>query len=256
MGKMGYGYGSEWHLLRFMGRRRCLLNDAVKRAIDPEGNKQIVSVDWLDHPFNPKAEFGDGEIQGVDFLPKCSEEWKSFWPDPRSGSVNRLGTPTWDAVGQVTFAGQPSEWLLVEAKSHEREFTHGAKCGAGGNSLKKIEAALDSCRQAMGIDLDEIPLQSVAKAWLGRYYQVANRLTVLHFLLNKVNQPARLLFVYFLRDSHTNQDCPKKAAEWQKIIQTDYEKELRIPLDHALADRVHYLFVDVASGGASSGLDK
>ena len=257
MGKMGYGYGSEWHLLRIMGRHRSLFSDAVKTTIDPDDTKQITSVDWLDHPFDPKADFGDGEIKSVDFLADHGgEDWKSFWPDKRPGQLNRDGVPSWDAVGQITVEGQPNEWLLVEAKAHEREFTRGRKCGAGGKSLKKIEAALDSCREAMGIDLGKIPLQSAAKAWLGRYYQVANRLAVLHFLLNKVNQPARLLFVYFLGDSHKKQNCPKKASEWRKLIQTAYEKELRIPSDHALDGNVHYLFVDVASGEYSSGLDK
>ncbi|NMC20736.1 MAG: hypothetical protein GYA33_09990 [Thermogutta sp.] len=255
MGRMGYGYGSEWQLLRFMGRHRSVFTDAVKTTVDPDGTRQVTSVDWLDHPFNTNADFGDGEIKSVDFLADYGgEEWKQYWPDSRPGEVNRAGVPSWDAVGRIAIQGQGSEWLLVEAKAHEGEFTAGAECGARGESLKKIEAALDSCREAMGIDPNKTPLQSVAKAWLGRYYQVANRLAVLHFLLNKVNQPARLLFVYFLGDSQQNQNCPKEAQEWRTIIKSAYQNKLHIPLDHLFAKRVHYLFVDVASGKYSSGL--
>ena len=43
MAKIGCGYGSEWHLLQYLGRRR----DAFTRTIeDLTGNS---SIHWLDH---------------------------------------------------------------------------------------------------------------------------------------------------------------------------------------------------------------
>jgi hypothetical protein len=47
MGKMGYGYGSECHLLRWMGRHRKAFDVAVLSAIKREGSK----IDWLDFNF-------------------------------------------------------------------------------------------------------------------------------------------------------------------------------------------------------------
>ena len=39
MGRMGYGYGSELHLLRWMGRHRNKFNDEVSKAIGVKGEK-------------------------------------------------------------------------------------------------------------------------------------------------------------------------------------------------------------------------
>lgn len=47
MSKIGYGYGSEWHLLRYLGYRRSLLNRSVVNCIAGD------SVELLDFPFSP-----------------------------------------------------------------------------------------------------------------------------------------------------------------------------------------------------------
>ena len=33
MAEIGYGYGSEWHLMRFMARHRKLLEKAIRESI-------------------------------------------------------------------------------------------------------------------------------------------------------------------------------------------------------------------------------
>ena len=41
MGRMGYGYGSEFHLLRWMGRHRELLNQIVEPILEPFDYKEL-----------------------------------------------------------------------------------------------------------------------------------------------------------------------------------------------------------------------
>ena len=43
MATIGYGYGSEWHLLQYLGRRR----DAFTRTI--EDLTRVSSIHWQDH---------------------------------------------------------------------------------------------------------------------------------------------------------------------------------------------------------------
>ncbi len=64
MSKIGYGYGSEWHLLRYLGYHRALLSQKVGEALGAG------SVEWLDFPF---AKDGaplqdDREFRGLEFL--------------------------------------------------------------------------------------------------------------------------------------------------------------------------------------------
>jgi hypothetical protein len=42
----GYGYGSEWQLLRFLGYHRDHLNDAIRSKVP---NSEV--LDWLDGRF-------------------------------------------------------------------------------------------------------------------------------------------------------------------------------------------------------------
>ena len=58
MSKMRLGYGSEFHLLRFMGRHREVLNSAVAKALKVPTN----SIAWVDFGFDPKQWVPDREI--------------------------------------------------------------------------------------------------------------------------------------------------------------------------------------------------
>lgn len=46
MGEMGNGYGSECHLLRFMGRHRHLLDERILAVLGGD------SINWLDFGFD------------------------------------------------------------------------------------------------------------------------------------------------------------------------------------------------------------
>src|ERR1700756_4639251 len=104
---MGMGYGSECHLLRYLGRHRRLLEERIYGAT---GTK---IVGWLDYPFDPSKTWLDGELKGLEFFPPddpIHNVWKETWPQ-------RGNSPNWDAVAQ-TSANGASEWLLVEAKAN------------------------------------------------------------------------------------------------------------------------------------------
>ena len=230
MGKIGHGYGSEWHLLRFLGYHR----DAFSRQVRAEIGSEELS--WLDFKFSHKNKAcgRDTEYNGLDFItdPDVLRNWYAFWP--KSGRAQN-----WDAVGKIKHGGG-EEWLLVEAKAHTREIK-GNGCGAtSARSIEKIEKALAETKAAFGAG--STPLEN----WLGPYYQYANRLAALYFLMEKYQPalPARLLFIYFLGDKHKNQECPRTKDEWQPSIE-EMESELGIDRGCPLYTRVHHLFLTV-----------
>lgn len=235
MSKMGFGYGSEWHVLYYRGRHRDALNQAVVKETG------AAAVEWLDHC--PAGDDGlkDAEWKGVDFL-FCQEaasppdysylrsEWASFWP--QSGNP-----PNWDAIGVLRSRGQ-SEWLLVEAKAHAGEMQTKDGCKASSASLSQITSSLT----AVGADLGV----TNTKPWTGPYYQYANRLAMLWFLL-KHGVPARLLYVYFTGECHGNWTCPATPDEWAPHLKA---QDKALGLDPVappamVRDRVHKLFLPV-----------
>lgn len=223
MGTIGYSYGSEWHLLRFLGYHRDDFNRHVQGAV-PGGRV----LDWLPAryetegarinrpPFTPvfdvkKGEYVrrprilDAEWKGIRFLPddehrRVLKAWKDYWPQ-------RGNQPNWDAIGRVDIDGE-SHWLLVEAKSHIKETI--SECGASDRGGRgKIREAFRSTAAHMGVEPD-------VDRWMSPYYQHANRLAVLSFLIRE-GIKARLIFVYFLGDRFPEgraETCPATAEGW------------------------------------------
>ncbi len=231
MARFGNGYGSECHLLRYLGRHRARLNEAVC------GLTGANDVRWLDFPFaaswpdsKSNSKWPDVEWLSLDFLQRDSEvvqDWRERWPHG-SGIMN------WDAVGQVNIDGV-SEWLLVEAKGHLNEIN--SDCTATSpRSIELIEHTLADTKAALGAPANA--------EWMRAYYQYANRLAVLHHL-NQHNVGARLMFIYFCGDVRPdNSPCPKNEAEWEQALLAQ-ERHLQLPNDHPLAHRVHKLFLPV-----------
>jgi hypothetical protein len=241
MGLMGVGYGSEFHLLRMLGRHRAQFDRELLARLNADG-AHAKSIEWRDSPFNSKHKTRDGEWKSVDFLDDCGgEAWKEYWPDKKAGQPSRDGVPSWDAVGRLHSA-RGSEWLLVEAKAHEREFASpSSKCGAGEKSRRWISDTLRQTFLYCGGKVDH--WSDVEGFWLGRGYQVANRLAVLRFLLSQ-NEPARLLYIYFIGDSY--KVCPRSAKRWRSLI-ADVYAQMGLPEEYALSSRVHYFFPDVST---------
>lgn len=65
MAQIGYGYGSEFQLMRFLGHHRNLLENEIKKQIGVEGE-----IHWLDFGFSNSESCvsGDDEIKGLNFL--------------------------------------------------------------------------------------------------------------------------------------------------------------------------------------------
>jgi len=235
MGKLGNGYGSEFHLLRWMGRHRDEFDAKVTNAI----GKTDGHIRWLDFQFTRDGK--DSEWKGIDFLPEKSalkREWELFWP-------NKSGIHNWDAIGILESMNR-TEWILVEAKAHANEMQ--SNCQATDReSSRKIQQALDGTKQALGVDPE--------RDWTKQCYQFTNRLAVLWFLHNQ-NIRAHLLHIYFTGDKRpirSNPDwnpiCPVDMAAWKKILGKQADL-VGLPKSHVLSKRTHQLFLPAFSDGS------
>jgi len=226
MGKIGYGYGSEWHLLRYLGRHREELNRGIIKAAGA-GTR----VEWLDFDYTGIRKQPDAELKGLDFLAgpkyrKVRSKWREFWPPG--------GKPNWDAVGWLYRSGG-KDLLLVEAKAHvnELESTCQAKSEA---SRRQINRALDDTKEYLGAREKAV--------WTEKFFQYANRLATLYFL-NVHGVPSRLILVYFVGDVFPGGTRgPKKPATWREALRKQ-DRYLGIPRSHPLKGLIHKLFLPV-----------
>jgi hypothetical protein len=233
LSKMGHGYGSEFQLLRWMGRHRRAFNDAVLAAL----GKNSGEVEWEDFHFKPGTEVADGERKGLDFLPdgRLQTAWKEFWPQ-------RAGIHNWDAVGWWC-DGDHRELILVEAKANTSELESSCQAKPEGG-LAQIEEAL---KEAAG-ELSSVDYRD----WLSGYYQYANRLAASYFL-HKHGVPAHLLLVYFAGDrSESGLEFPQSPEEWREVLEAQ-EEHIGLRAGHQLEAWVHKLFLAVDSGRFSVG---
>ena len=231
MGRMRLGYGSEFHLLRWMGRHRDALNRRVAEVLGEPSE----CVRWLDFQTvkNPKPDRvghreHDQEWLGLDMLADSralQEEWAEFWP-------TGAGIHNWDAVGWVG-----DELLLVEAKAHTGEIK--SDCGATSRrSVDKILRAFREVQVALGVAL--------SRDWTREYYQFTNRLAALYFL-HKQGVPAHLLFIYFTGDKPPKgvKDCPATDEGWRAAL-SEQARYVGLLPDHVLSGHIHKLFLPVS----------
>jgi hypothetical protein len=221
MAEMGLGYGSEFQLLRFLGHHRHELERLILR--DTNINSELdYDMDWLDFPKNNKRNSLDGEHTGIEFLDdnlkkEISGKWKAYWP--QTGNA-----PNWDAIIYcspiVPDANLKDKWVIVEAKANLEELE--TDSGAGDVSKNIIDKAFDSTKQRF-----EIVSQN---NWFEKYYQLANRLAFINFMLENGIETS-LLNIYFIngyvkRDFATNEILEDKSVknifEWRKKIDEEY----------------------------------
>ena len=224
MARMGNGYGSEAHLLRYLGRHRDLLN---KKCLQVLGGK---SIHWLDFNFDCSKTWKDSELKVLDFLGKdhlVQDAWSEFWPQ-------RGGIHNWDAVG-ILDTGFSEDWILVEAKANIEEIQSSCKAKEGGSGYKKIVDAFRVVKEDLGVPEEA--------DWMNGYYQYANRIAALHFLARH-HVPAQLLFIYFVGDSMQDSTCPQTVGEWAEALNIRNEF-LSLSYGHGLGRRVKDLFLEV-----------
>lgn len=207
---MALGYGSEFHLLRWIGRHRNEFDNRVKSLLS------IDIVHWLDFDFAPRKDIADKEITGLNFLDEEKYKsillsWKKEWPQT-GNSMN------WDLVG-YTENNNEKTWILIEAKAHLDELKQ--NCEASCESLKKIELALSKCATNQKITILE------NNTWTKQYYQFANRIYILDFL-QKNNIKAKLVNVYFIGDLNSKSRKSPQSIDGWKTSLTEMKKYLNI----------------------------
>lgn len=235
MGKIGYGYGSECHLLRWMGRHRNSFDKAVSLTIRIDGNDKTIK--WLDFGFNDrKSNWFGSEPTRLDFLE--DENTRTKWKWPKSGTQQN-----WDGVGYIESMNNPTqdlrkEIILLEAKAHVDEAN--TSCQAGIASLSKIKDIFHETARGLNIH----NFNKVEHSWLHKYYQTANRLATYNYLKVSGYNP-HLVFLYFINDQHKGKTCPSQVSEWE-IVLSMQKKDMGID-DVFINERVYNLFLDARS---------
>ncbi len=226
MGKLGQGYGSEYHFRGYRGdpQRSTLLDH---RLLEGCGKGQASRITWI-YPGDKRAR----EPRGLDFLTDRLDvlrKWQTFWPQ-------RGMPPNWDGIARID-EGPGAEWLLTEVKANHCEFCS-SPCQAsvkGGRSL--IERSLNRVKKALGVHR-HFP-------WLGTYYQHANRLAVLYLLQAQARVPARLVEVFITGDSFPDKRaCPQDQGEWEPLIEAR-RLTLGLPKQHPLSEWISRIYLPV-----------
>lgn len=225
MGKIGDGYGSEWHLTQLLGKQCSKLDSAIFSVTGAR------KCHWHHGPYGRADGEGKREWRGIDFLPEnhpARAAYLDFWPG--SGSA-----PNWDAVARLATEAD-EEWLLVEAKAHKGELLSDCRASEHGGR-PRIERSFTEAKSALGV--------SENCDWLTRYYQFCNRIAHLWFL-DQQGVAARLLFIYFMGDRFPagRVDCPESEAVWQEALARQ-NLHAGLPLENPLAHHVHKAFIDV-----------
>ena len=237
MAILGHGYGSEFHLLRWMGRHREEFTRRVSKIVGSQ------TVTWFDFNFNNRNSVPDGEIHGFSFLGQGkyqnqarnllkrvrNKELWCCWPDG-GNSIS------WDAVGRT----ESGRFILCEAKAHKKELVSSISRKTTLDSRAMIFKALEGTKEHIGIDS--------RSDWRQHYYQLANRLYV-QAVLDSVGIDAVLLNIYFIGDAFPsdNTQCPATQDEWEEAIKKEYET-LGIPRkgNSFIENHVRDLFLPVS----------
>lgn len=222
MAEIGYGYGSEWHLMRFMARHRKLLEKAIRESI---GNVKKEGVfEWYDFLFGEKGIASDSELKGLSFLEnrKNLDGYVSGWKTKQS----------WDAVFKLD-----DVIYLVEAKAHIDELSDNKP--HGGESTEEIKAFICKNLEKLNISINE-------DECLGKYYQLANRLATAAFLKNN-GIDSRCIYIYFINGYEKPNEIKNASAE-MFIDEINQEKDvLGLEGDH-LEDLLYHVFIDAKTG--------
>lgn len=202
MGKMALGKGSEFHLLRWLGRHRNEFDKRVKKLLN------IENIFWLDFSFDIGKEIPDKELIGLSFLENEQnyQDILSLWIEEWPQTGNSMN---WDLVGYTIQDGIKT-WILIEAKAHLGELRQSSK--ASEHSLLKIERTLLKTAKNNGVKIIE------DNPWTKQYYQHANRIYVLD-LLKRSGVKAKLVNIYFIGDMNSkSRKSPQKLQNWEVEI--------------------------------------
>jgi len=212
MAEMGLGYGSEYQFLRFLGHHRKELERCILKQTKIDENLEY-SIEWLDYPNDPKRKSLDGEHIGLDFLDKELKKkllgnWNKYWPK---------NAPNWDAIIYCSPINPNSslkdKWIIVEAKAHLKEMESNTGV-EDKKSKKQIEEAFEATQKRFNI--------KAKNSWLHKYYQLANRLAFINFMLDNGIQ-CSLLNIYFINGWPNKPEKNVTSIEtWKEKIRDEY----------------------------------
>lgn len=221
MAEIGYGYGSEWHLMRFMARHRKLLEKTIRESIGHV--KDVEAFDWFDFKFGGSGITSDNELKGLSFLDvnqSIKGYIKSDWQ-------------SWDAVFRLK-----DTFYLVEAKAHIEEMR--SDCSSDeAKSQEKIKDYICNNLMRLGISIDR-------DMCLVNYYQLANRLATAAFLKNN-GIDARCVYIYFMNGYEKPNDFKNASAE-MFIDEINKEKAALDLKGKQLDDLLFQVFIDAKTG--------
>jgi len=206
MGKIGFGYGSEYQLMRFMGRHLHEFNRKVNEVLTSDDE-----IIWFD--FNRQNHL-DRELMNMDFITdeKIKKAWSDVWPT--NGGKSGIN---WDAVGLTK-----DTYLLVEAKAHHKEVFQGMGA-THKDSISMIRKAFADLAKAYNLTIND--------SWEKDHYQMMNRLVAVDFL-HRMGLKAFLVNVYFIHGYEINargisikKNLSINSKEsWQHIIDEQYHQ--------------------------------
>ena len=167
------------------------------------------------------AEYYDDEFikrLGIDEM-NLTVPLHEFWP--KSG-------PRWDGLARTS----SRKFLIVEAKAYiEEGVDFGSK--AGDTSRRKIAEALEQSKKAYRANANA--------CWESPFYQYANRLSHLYFLVTRNQIDAYLLFMYFANAPDVPSPC--STDQWEGARRLT-EKCLGLGR-HVYRDRIATIVIDV-----------
>lgn len=218
---IGLGYGSEFHLLRMLGRHRNEFNSLITNELQIEGD-----IFWFDFLYQNKF-IPDKEIEGIVFLPKNDKhinKFDKYWP-------TKSQIQNWDAVGIIN-----DTYILLEAKARIREIS--SNCEAKNPySISLIETAFKSTKENYKI--------SSKNDWKQNYYQKANRIAFLNFM-DKIGAKAKLLFIYFINgyEKEDSNNSVISKNDWLKVLEKQ-DNYLGIDNNDVLKNKMFNMFIDI-----------
>lgn len=215
MAEMRLWNGSEFQLLRFLGRHRIELEREIQKNTNINPDLEY-KMEWVDFLY-AKNSTVDVELSGLDFLcnnksidtDKLAEKWGNYWP--------KTGHPqNWDAVINCIPISPNSKkfdkWVIVEAKAHLGELESLSKARMEGREI--IAKAFEKTQERFGI--------KTKNNWLDKYYQLANRLAFINFMLSN-NIEVSLLNIYFIDGWPDDIGINVSSREiWEEKIKEEY----------------------------------
>jgi hypothetical protein len=180
-------------------------------------------IEWL----SPLATEAYAEYRDEAFLERLgradlTKSLEEFWP--RHG-------PQWDALGTTN----TGDLLLVEAKAHVEEMCSPGT-GAAAASKERIKARLDEVAARLGA-------RDARAAWSDVFYQLANRLAHLSFLIEQ-GASAYLVLVNFVNDPTMQR--PTSVEAWRAAYAVAFHA-MGLPKKHRLSPYIIEVFPDVTA---------